>query len=258
MLYPFFGKASPCRFARRNTGFFVMALFGSSKRNVFRPTPYGNTRRRRRIPRWLMLILTGIVLGSGGLLFLQKSYGPPRLTVEQSEQLQYDLNSSNLDKQRLQSELGQTTRELNEIKSSQASQTSGLKQAQEQVTKLNNDIQLFARAMPPDPRGTSPGIRAADFSNANGQLNYQILIMQDDAKSAPFQGEMELVVTGRYTNGRNDNVTLPPVAVSVQHYNHIHGSADLPEGFTARQVTIRITNSETKKLSATRILRIGR
>ncbi len=235
-----------------------MALFGSSKRNVFRPTPYGSTRRRRRIPRWLVLILTGIVLGAGGLLFLQKSYGPPRLTVEQSEQLQYDLNSSNLDKQRLQSELGQRTRELKELTASQTSQASELKQAQEQIAKLNHDIQLFARAMPADPRGTSPGIRAADFSNANGQLDYRILIMQDDAKSAPFQGEMALVVSGRYANGRNDNITLPPVDVSVQHYNHIHGSAALPEGFTARQVTIRITNDATKKLSATRILRVAR
>lgn len=235
-----------------------MALFGSSKRNVFRPTPYGNTRRRRGIPRWLVLILTGIVLGSGGLLFLQKSYGPPRLTVEQSEQLQYDLNSSKLDKQRLQSELGQRTRELSERTTTQTNQASELKQAQEQVVKLTNDIQLFARAMPPDPRGTSLGIRAADFSNAGGQLDYQILIMQDDAKSAPFQGEMELVVTGRYANGRNDNITVPAIDISVQHYNHIHGNAALPEGFTARQVTIRITNGETKKLVATRILRVGR
>src|SRR3546814_2830463 len=68
-------------------------MLGSSKQNVFKPMPYGSTRRTRRIPRWLVLILTGIVLGAGGLLFLQKSYGPTRLTVEQSEQLHYDLRS---------------------------------------------------------------------------------------------------------------------------------------------------------------------
>ncbi len=75
-------------------------MSGSYKRHAFKPTAYGNTRRSRRIPRWLVLMLTGIVLGAGGLLFLQKSYGPPRLTAEQSQQLQIDLNSPNMESQR--------------------------------------------------------------------------------------------------------------------------------------------------------------
>ena len=36
-------------------------MFGSSKRHAFRPTAYGQS-RRRGIPRWLVLMLTGIVL----------------------------------------------------------------------------------------------------------------------------------------------------------------------------------------------------
>ena len=100
-----------------------MASFGSSKRSVFKPTAYGNSRRPRRIPRWLVLMLTGVVLGSGGLLFLQKNYGPPRLTIEQSEQLHNDINSTNLDKQRLQSQLNQQTHDLTEAKASLATQT---------------------------------------------------------------------------------------------------------------------------------------
>ena len=91
-------------------------MFGSSKRNTFKPTAYGSSRRKRRIPRWLLLILTGIVLGAGGLLFMQKSYGPQRLTVEQSEQLHYDLTSANNDKQRLQAELSQQGRELAQVR----------------------------------------------------------------------------------------------------------------------------------------------
>lgn len=235
-----------------------MAMFGSSKRSVFKPTAYGNTRRRRKIPRWLVLILTGIVLGSGGLLFLQKSYGPPRLTIEQSEQLQYDLNTSNNDKQRLQSQLNLQTRDLTGTKTTLEGQAAELKQAQEQIAKLKNDVQLFIDAMPPDPRGTSPGIRAADFENANGQLAYQILVMQNDAKSAPFHGIVELVVAGRYPSGKTNNVTLPPVDITVPHYNQIRGTAPLPEAFTARQVTVRILNPDTKKIVATRTMRVAR
>lgn len=233
-------------------------MFGSSKRNVFTPTPYGNTRRRRGIPRWLVLILTGIVLGSGGLLFLQKSYGPQRLTVEQSEQLQYDLNSANLDKQRLQSELDQKTRGLQEAQSTTSTQSQELQQAKAEIAKLRDDLQLFAKAMPADPRGTSPGIRAANFSNADGQLVYQILLMQDDPQSAEYRGEMELRISGRNAKRRNETITLPPVPVSLNHYGHVDGSAPLPEGFTPRQVTVQITGEASKKLDATRTLIVSR
>lgn len=233
-------------------------MFGSSKRRVFQPTAYGNTRRSRRIPRWLVLMLTGIVLGSGGLLFLQKSYGPTRLTVEQSEQLHYDLNSTNMDKQRLQAQLNQQGHDLKEAKATVASQVDGLKKAQDQVVKLTADLQLFADAMPPDPRGTSPGIRSAAFSNQEGQLSYQILVMQDDKKTDTFKGEVELVVAGRYPNGKTANIDLPAFGLELQQYTHIHGLLPLPEGFTARQVTIKITQEGSKKLSATRTLRVAR
>ncbi len=233
-------------------------MFGSSKRRVFKPTAYGNTRRARRIPRWLVLMFTGIVLGAGGVLFLQKSYGPTRLTVEQSEQLHYDLNSTNMDKQRLQSQFNQQTHDVKETRAKLESQVVELKEAKEQVAKLTADIQLFADAMPPDPRGTSPGIRAASFNNDAGQLTYQILVMQDKDKAETFTGEVELVVAGRYTNGKSGNIDLPPFNLEVQQYTHVHGSAPLPAGFTARQVTIKITPQGSKKLSATRTIRVAR
>lgn len=235
-----------------------MPMFGSSKQNVFRPTAYGSTRRPRRIPRWLVLILTGIVLGAGGLLFLQKSYGPTRLTVEQSEQLHFDLNSANLDKQRLQSQVNQSNHDLTAARSQLTSQTTQLKQAQDEIAKLNKDINLFADAMPEDPRGTSPGIRAANFSVDNGSLNYQILVMQDKNKTATFQGSMELLAEGRYPNGKRTTISLDPVAFSVQRYTHLIGTADLPAGFTPYVITIHVTNQATKKISATRTIRVSR
>lgn len=233
-------------------------MFGSSNRRVFQPTAYGNNRRARRIPRWLVLMLTGIVLGSGGLLFLQKSYGPTRLTVEQSEQLHYDLNSSNMDKQRLQSQLNQQGHDLKVARSTVETQATELKQAKEQVTKLTADLQLFADAMPPDPRGTSPGIRAATFSNNAGQLVYEILVMQDKGKTDTFAGEVELTVAGRYPSGKTATIDLPPFNIELQQYTHAHGAIPLPEGFTARQVTVKIMQQGTKKLSATRTLRVSR
>lgn len=235
-----------------------MALFGSSKRNVFQPTPYGSSRRKRRIPRWLVLILTGIVLGSGGVLFLQKSYGPTRLTAEQSLQLQSDLNSANLDKQRLQAQVDSQSNNLGESKSAQAKLATQLKQSQEQIAKLKNDLELFAQSIPPDPRGTNPGIRATDFNVVDDQLNYKILVMQDKEDAAPFQGDMELRIAGYYPNGNGATINTEPEAITVGYYNQLQGTATLPRAFTPRTVTVMINQRDSKKLAATRTLRVGR
>ena len=234
-----------------------MSLFGS-KRHTFKPTAYGNHRRSRRVPRWLVLMLTGVVLGSGGLLFLQKSYGPTRLSVEQSERLHYDLNSANMDKQRLQSQSNQQSRDLKDAAAKLDAQSGQLATLQAELDKSRKDLQLFAEAMPADPRGTSPGIRAATFQNDQGRLAYQILVMQNDAKASPFRGDVELVVAGRHSNGRTSSVTLDPFTIELQHYTHLDGSASLPEGFTPTQVTIKITAEGAKKVSATRTIRVPR
>jgi len=233
-------------------------MFGSSKRNVFKPTAYGTTRRSRRVPRWLMLMLTGVVLGSGGLLFLQKSYGPTRLTVEQSEQLHYELNSVKMDKQRLQTQVNQQARELTDARSKLESQSSEVQEARAFVDKAKKDLQLFIDAMPADPRGTSPGIRAASFRDGNGQLEYEILVMQDEGKTKLFSGEVALVVAGRYTNGKNANIDLPPFGIELERYTYTQGHAPLPDGFSPRQVTIKITREGSNKQVATRTLRVAR
>lgn len=233
-----------------------MALFSSNKRVVFQPTAYGSTRRKRGIPRWLVLILTGIVLGAGGLLFLQKSYGPPRLTAEESERLHQDLNSANIDKQRLQSQLDQHTRDLTEARASLATHDSRLEQTQAQLKSAQEDIQMLVKDIPPDPRGTSPGIRAAELTSQPGTLNYQVLVMQDDPSAATFEGKMTFVVEGRYPSGRTNTITLDPVDFNVDQYKYVKGAVPLPDNMTGRLVTIRITQGENTRLNATRTIRV--
>lgn len=231
-------------------------MFGSSKRQAFRPTAYG-TSRRRGIPRWLVLMLTGIVLGAGGLLFLQKSYGPTRLTVEQSEQLHYDLNSANMDKQRLQTQLNQHIQELKEANTRIQSQEVALRERQAEIDKLTSDVALFVETAPEDPRGTSPGIRAVTFNFEDGQLDYHILVMQDTG-SGPFTGEVTLVAAGRYSNGRNGTEELAPFPISLERYAHLQGTVEVPEGFTPREVTIQIRAKGSERVSAMRVIRVPR
>ena len=232
-------------------------MFGSSKRQAFRPTAYGHS-RRKGIPRWLVLMVTGIVIGAGGLLFLQKSYGPTRLTVEQSEQLHYDLNSANMDKQRLQTQLNQHAQELKEATARIQTQEKELQRRQAEIEQLNSDVALFVETAPGDPRNTSPGIRAVSLNYANGQLDYHILVMQDADKAQPFSGQVSMTAAGRYSNGRNGNVDLEPFPVSLERYTHLQGTLEVPEGFTPREVTIQIRAEGSERVSAMRVIRVSR
>jgi len=228
-------------------------MFRSRHRSVFRPTAFG-TRRRRRVPRWLVLLLTGIIIGSGGLLFLQKSYGPKRLTLEQSEALQVELNSANIETQRLGTELKRKERELAKAQEQLSSTQGNLEQVQKRLDTVDEDIQVLAAAIPPDPRGTSPGIRAASFRNVDGELAYQILIMQDESDAERFKGNMEFIVSGRYSSGQQANVTIDPIDIELEHFTQASGTAALPDHFTAQQITIRIRAEGEDKVSATRTI----
>lgn len=228
-------------------------MFGSRKRHVFKPTAYG-TRRQRRIPRWLVLMTSGVILGAGGLLFLQTSYGPTRLTAEQSQQLQYDLNSANLEKQRLQSELNQQGRQLNDVTEELSLKTQRLDAITEKLDRFNHDIEVFADALPPDPRGTSPGIRAATLRNVDGTLDYRILVIKTEDIDTTFKGEVELIAAGRYSNGKNAHVPLPTFQIEFDHYTNMEGQLPLPDHFTAREVTIKITAEGQDQVTATRTI----
>ena len=52
--------------------------------------PYG--RRRSGVPRWLVLLLIGIVLGVAGVVFVQERLMQPRLSVDASQRLRSALD----------------------------------------------------------------------------------------------------------------------------------------------------------------------
>ena len=225
-----------------------------SKRPVFKPTAYGHTRRKRRIPRWLVLMITGMVLGAGGLLFIQKSYGPPMLTVEQSQLLHDELNSAKAENQRLLSQITLAERERDDSLAQVDSIKNRLERHDSIVSGLEQDIQLFANAMQADPRGTSPGIRAAELVNAEGQLEYTILLMQDKDDAPEFKGTMNFNVMGRYPNGRTGYIDLDPIDIKLGRYLHAQGSVELPSGMIARQVTIQVYPEGSQRAAAMRII----
>lgn len=226
-----------------------MALFGRNKPVVF--DPYGSSRRSGfPIPRWLIILMLGIVLGAGGLFYAEENYLPPRLTPAESQRLQNRVAELEAERQRLQAELDKTTAEARaaadtaakQIASTQAENkklATELAAARESVAPLQRDLALFAEILPPDPRGGAVAVRAANFANDAGQLDYHVLLTRDQKEGKPFEGVMELIVAGS-RGGRNDTVALDPLPVSFASYRHLRGKLPLPEGFEGRQVTVRV------------------
>lgn len=231
-----------------------MGMFGSSKRATFKPSVYETSRRRRRMPRWLMLLLLGVVMGAGGLLFVQTSYGPQRLTVLESQQLTNEVNSGNIERQRLQVQLDDATREVESLKAENGKLSSELATAETAVAPLKEQLALFADAMPPDPRGGPIGVSSASFTREGTNLRYHVLLLRQDAEGASFKGQMTFAVEGRYPNGRTATIELEPVPVTMDRYVHLTGAVALPDGISARRVTVRVIDDETKRQQAMRIL----
>lgn len=221
-------------------------MFGRSQR-VFKPSVYQPGQRTRRLPRWLVLLLVGIALGAGGVLFLQTNYGPQRLTVEQSEQLHSELSTANLERQRLQSQLEEATQQRDANKSGHEKLTADLSDARGKIDTLNKELVLFQDAMPADPRGGNLGIRSATFKRAPGLLDYQVLVMREDRQGTPFKGTLTFSIDGTYPNGRAATVTPEGPALNVDRYDYSLGQLKLPDGFTAKVVVLRVLDGAQKQ-----------
>jgi hypothetical protein len=228
-------------------------MFGRSKPVVFEPHGY---RRGRswKIPRWLLILLLGIAIGVGGVLYVQEEYGPPRLTAAESQRLQATLEQTESERQRLQEELGATKRELEAAQAESRTLSEQLAESRASVETLRQDIDLFVQALPPDPRGGSTEIRAARFASNGGKLEYHVVVTRDRPTAKPYQGVMQFVVTGTRPSGAESHVTLDPVEVTLPVYAHLRGSLPLPEGFTPRETTVRIMDSVGGATRAMRVL----
>ena len=222
-------------------------MFGKSQRAVFKPSVYQPGQRTRRMPRWLVLLLVGIGLSAGGVLFLQTNYGPQRLTVEQSEQLHSELSAANLERQRLQSQLEETTQQRDANKTGHEKLTSDLAEARSKIDALNKELVLFQDAMPPDPRGGNLGIRSATFKRAPGLLDFQVLVMREERQGAPFKGTLTFSIDGSYPNGRVATITPEGPTLNVDRYDYALGQLKLPEGFTPKVVVLRVMDGAQKQ-----------
>lgn len=239
-----------------------MAIRVEAKRPVFKPAPYESSRGSRRLPGWLILLLFGIALGGGGVLFLQASYGPKRLSALESQKLTDELSSVTLERQRLQTRLDETNRTLDTERADAAQSIKSLQDEtaslKAQIEPMREQIKLFAQTLPYDGKLGPVGISTASFTQGKdgGPLSYLVLLMQEKADRPDIKGSVEVSVEGKNAEGRTDTIRLAPVPVTLGHYQHVAGQSALPAGFLARRVTVRFMDASGNRPLTWRIFTV--
>lgn len=231
-----------------------MGLFRRDGPVVFERHAFGR-RRSRSVPRWVLWLVAGIVVGAGGLFYVQEEYLPPRLTPAESQRLQTRVGELDAERQRLQAALDKAIAEAKAAQGGGERLAAELADARQSVERLRADLALFDEVLPPDPRGGAVSVRAAKFSNDDGRLAYHVLLTRERKGGKPLAGAMVLVVAGERA-GRNETIDLGPVEVSLAGYQHLRGSLPLPAGFAARQVTIRVLDRAGGTLQGMRVLNV--
>ncbi len=218
---------------------------------VFEPS--GSRRKRRGLPRWLVLLLTGTAIGVSVVIFVQERYLPPRLSASASTELRTSLEQAQAERQSLRTELDATTGRLKETLEEKKALDTDLASSRESIEGLRADLASVIAALPPDPRGGTIEVRAGRFSVDSGKLLYDVMLTRDGGGKA-FNGVMQLVVEGQSGRSDSSSVNLKPVPVSVTHYQSLRGSLPLPSDFRPSQATVRVLDRIDGKQLGMRVL----
>lgn len=213
-------------------------MFGKSRPIVLEP--HGGRRSRTRVPRWLVLLLVGIALGAGGVIYVQENHMPPRLSAHAAAQLRGAFDKAEAERQRLAGELAEATRKLESIVAERNGLAGELAAARSSAARLREDVASLVAALPPDPRGGEVEVRAASFEARNGRLEYDVILSRERAGAKPMAAVMQLVVEGESAPGAGKSVNLEPVSVSIAGHAALRGNLPLPEGFKPRQATVQV------------------
>ena len=227
-------------------------MFGQSKPVAFEP--YGRRRSRWRLPRWFLLLLSGIAIGAGGLVVVQERYLPPRLSADASVKLRSAFEEADAERVRLKGELGEVTRRLETALADKKGLADELAASRVTAERLRDDVASVVASLPPDPRGGGVEVRAGRFTAKGGMLAYDVVLTRERAGDKPMAGVMQLVVAGKSARSAESTVTLKPVTLSVGSYEIVRGNLPLPEGFRPRQTTIQVLDRVAGKPLGMRVI----
>ena len=221
-------------------------MFGRSKPVTF--DPYGRRRARGRPPRWLVLLLIGIVGGAGGVVFVQERYLPPRLSPAASAELRSQLATANTARAGLESQLAQTSQRLAATLAERTKLADTVAASRPTLDGLRDDLAAVIDTLPADPRAGAVEIRAGRLAAKGGTLTYDLVLTHERGAARPLAASVRFGIAGETGRGTPGNFTAPPVATTIGARQVVRGSLALPAGFTARQATVQIVDGAGRPL----------
>ncbi len=227
-------------------------MFGQFKPIPF--DPYARSRSRWRLPRWLVLLLAGVAIGVAAVILVQERYLPPRLSSGESAKLRAAFEQTDAERARLKSQLEESTKKLDTALADSKAAASELESSRASTVRLREDLNAAVASLPPDPRGGSVEVRAAQFAASGGMLAYDVVLTRPRGATKPVIGVMQLVLAGDGARGAETTVNLQPVPVSVTSHEVLRGRLPLPEGFKPRQATIQILDRVAGKALGMRVI----
>jgi hypothetical protein len=226
-------------------------MFGSSKPVVI--DRYGSRRRSRRVPRWLLLLLFGIAVGAGGVVYLQERHLPPRLSAAETAQLRQDFQQADSERAQLKRDLAAATQRLDAALADAKGGAAEVANSRQTVERLKASLAFVAEALPPDPRGGTVEVRAARFAQSAARLDYDLLLYREQGGARPLTGVVQFVLAGD-ARGTATTMTTKPVPVAMGQHEGVGGSVVLPDGFRARQATVQVLDRPEGKLLGMRVI----
>jgi hypothetical protein len=218
--------------------------------------PYGRKRSSWRLPRWLVLLVVGVLAGVGGVMVVQERLLPPRLSAPEAATLRERLAQAEQDRDRARGDLAATTQRLDAVVAERKALADELAADRERTKNARANEEFLISSLPPDPRGGVVEVRAARLTKQRGALGYEVLLTRAKGGDAPLPAVMQFVVKGM-AGGAERYVTLEPIKVSVTGNQSVRGSVPLPDAFTPHQTTIQVLDRVGGKQLGMRVMLVS-
>lgn len=229
-------------------------MFGRNRPVYF--DPYRGRRSHWRLPRWLVLLLVGIAIGAAAVIGVQERVLPPRLSASESTRLQAAFGQADAERLRLQSALDGTTRQRDSAVADAKALREKLATTEQDAHDMAGDLAFVVESLPPDPRAGAVAVRVARFAVDQGVLRYSVVLTRETHGAKSISAVMQLQASGTAADGAARSVALPPVKLSIGHLEVLRGRLPLPDGFTPREVGIRVLDGAGRAQLGMRVLRV--
>ena len=229
-------------------------MFGRSQEVIFQS--YGRKRTRWRLPRWLLLLMLGLLLGAAAVVTVQERYLPPRLSAGASAALRSEFEQADTERQRLRLDFADAKKRLEAMLLQKQAGAEELAASLASTARLREDLAAVVSVLPPDPRGGAVAVRAGRVTVKGAELEYQLVLTRERAAGKPMPGTLQLQVAGDSERGAQSVVTPKPIPLLVGSHAVLRGSLPLPAGFKPRQTTIQVFDQPAGRPLGMRVLPI--